>query len=78
MKITTLVLILSLTTMGFAQHETHNNDDGRIIKIPVVLHIVNKKANEIIEQLNTNYAAKNDMSLADTQYKTLAGNYKCY
>lgn len=84
-KILLLLTIILFSQFTIGQIIKNNFDDGRFIKIPVVLHVVNKKANkkitytkaqEIIKQLNNNYSSGNDTSDIDSEYVKLLGNPK--
>ena len=88
-KVKKNIFLIAVLIFNLAQGQIKKNviDDGRIIKIPVVLHIVNKKANnkvtklkaqEIIKQLNVNYSSSNDLSNVDLESKKLLGSPKIF
>lgn len=58
-------------------------DDGRVIKVPVVFHIIYNNQGENVadsliltelRDLNLDFTAKNDMSLLDNDFRTAVGN----
>ncbi len=83
-----LVLIFSFSILSMSSQIVPVTDDGRTIKVPIVIHLVKKGkrhntpkliTKEIITQqislLNKNFAAQNDMSLLNAYFtrKNLVG-----
>jgi hypothetical protein len=81
------LIVLFLFAFQVVAQETLLNDDGRTIKIPVIVHLLNIKnetnSNNLISEaqikqelieLNNNYTGKNDMSSLNSDFKDLIGN----
>lgn len=80
-KIYLLLLVLFVSQLN--AQENSFSDDGRTIKIPVIIHLLKLnngksiKDSQIIQELkelNSNFTAKNNMSSLNEDFKNLVGN----
>jgi hypothetical protein len=82
MKFILQFFCIATATVSYSQVK-NINDDGKKIRIPVVVHVMYSNADENIpdslivneiNDLNLDFSAKNDMSTIDSDFKALVGN----